>query len=165
MPLTGSPQGCLLNILTWLTVSFRVMAKEMSTLPIERTQGSSPSAALVITLRIVAIASYEDALDVSATDLAAGRFFRRHECSVYGVRIFLGNLGSCAQRHANERGRKFNAPPTALLPTTSRISCTEQTRRSVVCDVCDTHACLIDSWTTPISASTGTPRIILTGLQ
>ena len=56
--------------------------------------------------------------------------------------------------------RKSSPPPAVLLATTSRISWTEATCRSLVCDVRDTPACLIESLTTLIRLSTGTPSSV-----
>ena len=56
--------------------------------------------------------------------------------------------------------RKSSPPPAVLLATTSRISWTEATCRSLVCDVRDTPARLIESLTTLIRVSTGTPSSV-----
>jgi hypothetical protein len=56
--------------------------------------------------------------------------------------------------------RKSSPPPAVLLATTSRISRTEATRRSAVVEARDTPARLIESLTTLISVSTGTPSSV-----
>jgi hypothetical protein len=56
--------------------------------------------------------------------------------------------------------RKSSLPPAVLLATTLRISRTEATCRSMVCDVRDTPACLMESLTTSISVPTRTPSSV-----